>query len=219
MDFLRMPAQWLAQVVPEPLPESPPPAVDNSNVWIILGLVALVVLLLLVILLSRLLGRRGPEPLPKVDLVERLAQYPAPATKPGPRRLTYEGVPVRLRLVVLAPPGRGKYAFSHATLYKILDRLVPGLGFIAAHDEARVRIWPAQLSYEGFKATFHRNTPLPEGEDNPSHWIPVAGRIKVRNKQLLLGLALWTEETTSLPRRMLDPHQWSLVFRVKTIKE
>src|SRR5262245_30831952 len=40
---------------------------------------------------------------PEHNLRERVGEYPPPPGQPGPRQLTVEGVPVRVRLVVVAP--------------------------------------------------------------------------------------------------------------------
>src|SRR5262245_48815305 len=45
---------------------------------------------------------------PEDPLKERLAEYPPPPGKPGSRQLIIEGVPLRLRLVVVAPLGRSR---------------------------------------------------------------------------------------------------------------
>jgi hypothetical protein len=212
MDFLQKPPPWLTDA----LPESARDLLDHGGWWVLLGFVALVILLLVWAILSRLghalFGRR-PMPAPKDDLTEDLAALPA-LTTPGPNRLMYEGVPVRLRLLVLAPAGK-EVGINPATVFQLLDRVVPGLGAIAAHDQAKVRIWPPHLSYEGFAQTFHRSTPRPEGENNVSQWIPLAGRAKIGNQQVLIGLAVWTDSATTLARRTLEPHEWPLVFRIK----
>jgi hypothetical protein len=121
---------------------------------------------------------------------------------------------VRLRLVVAAAAGKNFDPRPREVL-GLLERVVVGLREIAEDDRPRVRVWPTQHSYEGFAFTFHRSTPLPEGEGNPSHWIPIVGRAKVGGQQLLLGLVLWSEEKTTLARRTLKPHEWPLVMRIK----
>src|SRR5436305_15236834 len=70
----------------------------------VVGLVVLLVLAFLPTALSPALagGRsKGDED----GLREKLAEYPPPGP-PGTRRLTVEGIPVRVRLVVVAPLGK-----------------------------------------------------------------------------------------------------------------
>src|SRR5438067_10210550 len=71
---------------------------------VLAGAVAVYVLARLAVGLWHLLvsGRARPE---DGAFKVRLAELPAPPDPPGPRRLTVEGIPVRVRLVVLAPVG------------------------------------------------------------------------------------------------------------------
>jgi hypothetical protein len=213
MELLEKPPPWLTDA----LPESVRDLLDKGGWWVLLGFAALVILLIVWALLSRLgsalFGRRAAAK-PREELQERLADYPPPATRPGANRLIYEGLPVRLRLVVLASAGK-EQGINPELVGAILDRVVPGLGPIARQDQARVRIWPPHLSYEGFAQTFHRNTPLPAGEHEPSSWIPLAGRAKLGGVQVLVGLGLWAENETTLKRRTLEPHEWALALRIK----
>src|SRR5262249_16875334 len=77
---------------------------------------------------------------------------------PGDRRLTVYHLPVRLRLVVVAPAGT-EYTVDPIGVERLLDMVIPGLGAVAFHDKPRVRVWPAQLSHQGFAVSFHRRTP------------------------------------------------------------
>jgi hypothetical protein len=213
MEFLQKPPPWLTNL----LPESARDLLNGGGWWVVLGFFALALLLVVFAMLGRitraLVGRR-PTPPPKENLEEVLASYPPLTAPPSKQRLTYEGLPVRLRLVVLAPAGKDA-VIDPQTVFQLLDRVLPGLGAVGKHDQARVRIWPARHSFEGFGVTFHRNTPLPEGENQPSHWIPLAGRVKLGTQSVLLGLALWTTEKSTLARRTLEPHQWPLALRIK----
>jgi len=69
---------------------------------IVLGAGTVVVVLLLVLLLRAFGGAKKPGGSER-GLQENLAEYPPPPGPPGPRRLLVEGLPVRLRLVVVAP--------------------------------------------------------------------------------------------------------------------
>jgi hypothetical protein len=213
LEHLEKPPRWLLDL----LPESARDLLEQGGWWVVLGFVALVFLLIVWATLSRLgralIGRHRQE-IPTEDLTENLGALRLPANPAGPTQLTYEGLPVRLRLVVVAGAGKA-FALQPKKVLPLLDRVVVGLTEIAEDAPPRIRIWPAQHSYEGFSITFHRSTPLPEGEGNPSQWIPVAGRAILGNQPVLLGLVLWSEERTTLPRRTLEPHEWPLVLRVK----
>jgi len=182
------------------------------------GLLLLAVLLLLLKSLVRSLFRgRAQKRDPQRDLLENLASYPPPFAKPGPNRLTVQGVPVRVRLVVVASAGK-TVTLDEKWVEPMLDQLIRGLGAILKHDQPRVRVWPAQLSSKGFTVNFHRLTKKPEEESEPSRWVMVAGQTPARPRSFLLGLALWADEETNLGRLTLEPDQWTDLLRVKTLE-
>jgi hypothetical protein len=191
---------------------------DGGGWWIVFGVVGLVAVLLLWALVDRTLRalfRRRSISLEESDreFYEDLAQYPPPLPPPDPRRLTLYHLPVRLRLVVLAPVGT-EANIDPNTVDQLLDSVVPGVGAMAVRDHARVRIWPPQPSQQGFMAAFHRRTPRPEAPGRASHWILAAGRAHAGRQAVLLGLALWTEEPTNIGRVVLDQYQWLDVLRI-----
>jgi hypothetical protein len=199
----------------------PPEVRDKLPVeawWGIFAVAALLGLLLLFTLLRALGralfgGRRLPAELPQ-EPVEDLATYPPPPQARGEWDLWVYHLPARLRLVVAAPAG--KYADVDATaVERLLDAVLPGLGATAARDRASIRIWPPQLSKEGFAASFIRRTRRPEPDGQPSHWVLVAGKAMAGPQAVLLGLALWTDEPSNLGRVYLEPHQWFDVLRLR----
>jgi hypothetical protein len=209
-------------VVPKPpkelieaLPEDAAAWLSGWGWYVVLGFGALVVLLLFLGLLSfigRLFARRPRHPAPNLE--ERFADYPPLPPSTGDRRLLIEGVPVRLRLVVLAAAGT-ESVFDENQLDKLLDRVLPGLGGIFNVDKPRVRIWPLQLSSEGFAHHLHRNTIIPEGERQLSRWVVVAGRAKLDDCQVMLGMGLEAIKPTTVGRKTLDTHEWPVVLRVR----
>jgi hypothetical protein len=131
----------------------------------------------------------------------------------GPAGVCVYHVPARLRLVVVAPGGKGVIVQPQTALRQI-DYVVPGLGALIAHDFARVVIWPAQLSRMGFTNSFHRCTPTGLNEEQPSKWILLAGRAEGGGQTLFIGLGLWSETPTTLGRMNLAPHEWLNVLRL-----
>src|SRR5262245_32390828 len=210
MEFITKPPEWLTNQ----LPEGAKSFLENGGWYGVLGFFALVILLLVWAILSRmgsLFEARKKEP--KEDLTEDLAALPAAAPSTGDRRLTIDGVPVRVRLVVVAPTGETELSSRQA--FNLLDKVVTGLGDVASNDKPRIRVWSKQLSYEGFANTFHRSTPIPEGERKPSRWVLVAGRAKAGSDQIMIGLGLQAIKPTTLGRRTLKAHEWAETFRIK----
>jgi hypothetical protein len=197
-------------------PESVRPHLDSPVGYAILALAGLVALLLLVFLVTTLwrilAGGRGKSD--ERGLREKLAEYPPPGP-PGPRRLTVEGIPVRVRLVVVAPVGK-EHAIAEADVAELANGVLRGLGDVLAADRPRVRVWPAQLSRQGFAPIFHREMEKPEPEGRPSRWILVAGPAATSGRKLiLLGLALWADAPNTLGRVTLDTGRWGEVLRIQ----
>lgn len=194
----------LADVLPPP----GQPLIGNNIVFYAAAGGAVLLLLLLILWLRR--GRR-PTLDPQAGLIENLADYP-PAG-PGPQRLFLHGQPLRLRLVVLAPMGKRALPADGA-VEPLLDLVLRGLGDIARQDRPRLRVWPAQLSHQGFAPTFFRLTHRPEPAGKPSPWILAAGPVRAGGQQFLLGLALCADTATDLGNLTLQANQWNEVFRI-----
>jgi hypothetical protein len=206
-----------------PLTDWMPPGIRNLvdvEVWwlifLALGLLALLLVgLTLRGLVRSITRRRGLVRNWDRDLREDLDACPLPTRPPGERLLYAYHVPVRLRLVIVA--GAGKEADVDATaIEKLLERVLPGLGAIAARDRPRIRVWPPQLSHQGFIAAFHRCTPKHEPEGESSCWILVAGRALLGRQPLLLGLGLWADEPNTIGRVNLEAQQWLDVLRLRS---
>jgi hypothetical protein len=195
----------------DPLLQSMPDAVADYGVLIFL-VAALAVLLPVAWYQRRLLqvlvvGRRGggmrfPEP-PEEDL----SQCPMPSEAAGNRRIVVQGIPARARLVVLAPLGTAA-SLEGESMEEILNHLIWGLGTVVGQERPRVVIWPPQLSAHGFSAVFHRLTRKPEADGEPSRWLLIAGPTPPRPRPVLVGLALWTDESTTVGRISMQPTQW-----------
>lgn len=214
MDFLLKPPQALTNN----LPEGVRTFLENGGWLGVLGVGGLILLLLVWKIAAGIMKAFFKKPEKKerkLNLSEDLSAIPQPPPLTGDRRLTVEGVPVRMRLVVLAPAGRA-YEVNPAAVNQILDKIMSGLGQIAQDDKPVVRIWPFQLSYEGFANSFHNNMPVPEGEDEPTRWVLAAGRAQMGNQQIMLGLALQAIKPTTVGRLHLDKHQWSSSLRIRT---
>src|SRR5438552_14829883 len=111
--------KWLQDV----LPESAAELLDGWGWYVVLGFMAVVITLILLGFFSfvRRLFARKPPPSLAPNLEERFAEYPPLKPSTGDRRLTIEGVPVRLRLVVVAPAGK-ESVLDEEHLDKLLDR-------------------------------------------------------------------------------------------------
>jgi hypothetical protein len=187
-------------------------AIAPYRIWLIVGISVVVGLVLLRIALA-LVSRKPRVVDPERHLRENLAEFPPAFGPPGSRQLLIQGVPVRLRLVVLAPAGKQNFVDPDAAV-DILNQVAYGLGGVALVDKPRVRVWPPQLSHSGFAPTFHRRVVRPEPEGQPSPWILVAGPARVGGSPVLLGLAGYADKPTTVGRLNLEEDQWASVLRI-----
>lgn len=209
MDSLLHAPRFLTDLLPEAVRSS------ADLVWYgVLGLAALLALIVLLVILRALFRKRPGKGGHEQNLEEKLGTYPDAKPGTGDRRLLIEGVPVRLRLVVIAPSGTESEA-SIDDVEKVLDKVLPGLSEFCRQDRPRVRIWPRQMSYDGFANHFHRNMIVPEGDGQLSRWAVVAGRVKLGKYQVMLGLALQGIKPNSVGRRTLESHEWQSVLRIR----
>jgi hypothetical protein len=211
---LMKPPGWLLDL----LPQGGKDFLTGGGWFLVLGVVALVVLVIVLLFLRGVLralfggGKKGPD-LEK-GLRENLAEYPPPPGKPGPRRVVIDGQPARMRLVVIAPMGKAA-SIDASKAEQLLEHVNRGLGDFVAKDKPRVKIWPPQLSIDGFRNTFHRLTRKPEPEGKPTRWVLLAGQARVGKQFILLGMALLTDQTNSLGPIMMEPDHWTERLKIK----
>jgi hypothetical protein len=187
-------------------------AIAPYQTWVFAGGAVVLGLVLLRIALN-ILGRKPQAVDPERHLREDLAGFPPAPGAPGSRQLLIQGVPARLRLVVLAPAGRQNFVDPDAAT-DILDQVAYGLGTVAQIDKPRVCVWPPQLSHSGFAPTFFRLVTRPEPDGRPSPWILIAGPVRARGGPVLLGLACYAEKPTTAGRLTMEENQWPSVMRL-----
>jgi hypothetical protein len=196
----------------------------NSGGWLLVAVfVALLVLFVLAwtmrAVFRALFGRRKTAPIDSDrDFTEDLFYCPMPEGHPGVRRLTVYHLPVRIRLVVMAPLGR-EADLDATAVERLLDQVVSGLSDVARRDRPKIRVWPPQLSHTGFATAFHRRMHKPEPDGIASHWVLVGGRAQMGRQPLLVGFAFWADEPNMVGRLTLEPHQWLDLLRLRKTEE
>jgi hypothetical protein len=184
-----------------------------TNNWVPIA-VGAGVLTALLILWRIAAGRKRPHPDLERGLREALAEYPSPPPASA-RRLTVNGTPVRLRLVVVAPTGRQQAPISPDDVPEILDDVFRGLGRYVTADKPRVRVWPPQLSVAGFGPTFHRLVESPDAGSTLSRWVKLAGPARTGKRPILLGLAVLADDPVKLGDVQVETTEWGELLHVE----
>lgn len=189
------------------------------EVWWLLQLIALLAVLLILGHILKGLGRllftrKGKERDWDKGFRVALEECPVPVQPPGEQALSVYHVPVRVRLVVVAPLGK-ELKIEPDEVPVLLNRVFPELGNVIRREEPLILVWPPQLSDLGFVSAFHRRMLKAEADGGPSHWILIAGRALLAKQSLLLGLALWSEQRNAIGRLNLEPRQWLEILRLR----
>jgi hypothetical protein len=205
------------------LPEPVMTFLDKGGWWGVLGVLAVLALLWLRWLVRKLGGAIRPRRKKKkkrrtksvtVNLKENLQKIGHAYTEEGPRQITVRGLPARLRLVVLSSGTRNMGGLSEEMVDRVLDWIKPGLSEVTAGDYPRVRPWPPFYSFNGFATALAANVPIPEPQGDKSHWVVVAGQVKMGRQIIHVGLALYADSPNTLRNIKVQGEQWLSVLGV-----
>jgi hypothetical protein len=212
-----------AEPVTKHLPEPVQDFLEKGGWWVVFGFLAIIILLWLRSIVRRLAGavsrprrkkKRKSKTVP-LKLKEKLKKIGAAYTDPGPRQVTVKGLPARLRLVVLSLGARNSGEVGPEMVDRVLDWIRPGLSEVTANDYPRIVVWPPFYSLDGFAGAFANNVPIPEPRGEQSHWVLVAGQVKMGRAIIQVGLALYTDEESTLRNLKVSGERWMEVLGVK----
>jgi hypothetical protein len=150
-----------------------------------------------------------------INLKENLSQIGEGYTEAGPQQVTVQGMPARLRLVVLSLGTRNAGELSEEMADRVLDWIKPGLSEVTAADFPRVRVWPPFFSADGFTKAFAANVPIPELKGERSHWVLVSGQVKMGKAVVNVGLACYADEPNTLRNLNVKGERWASVLGVQ----
>jgi hypothetical protein len=187
--------------------------IDKVKANWIYGAIGLGVLVALFVLLKIAGGKKKPPDLQKGQR-EDLGEYPPPPAA-GSKRLSANGIPVRVRLIVIAPTGKAQDDISADDVPELLEDILRGLGGFVKSDKPRVKIWPPQLSVAGFAPTFHRLVESPDAEKKSSRWIKLAGPARSGKRPILVGMALLADESCKMGDVHVESTEWAEILQVQ----
>jgi hypothetical protein len=192
--------------------------IDMSSVASIAAILALIALLAVSPRIVRaILGVvRGPGQTAEEAVGLGLEELETRGPPDGSYSMELYGTPVCLRVVVLAPLGRGSELPENEHIPHIMNHFMTGFTkVVAAHHSILVR-WPEQLSASGFQQAFFNHAGLPGDHGRGSCWSAVAGRFSMADSQYLLGLVFSTADADGLGELAVKHEgQWLDVVRIR----
>jgi hypothetical protein len=184
------------------------------------GLLLAGVLLAAVVVWLRRRKRLAPVEPPVADRSIRVTELGEQGPPGAGPRLEFYHLPVRLAALVIAPTGRGNDAPPEDRLAAIVNQIVPGMGAVLEVQRPQVRIWPAQLSSQGFANTFFAQTLLPGDKGKGTPWCAVAGRFEADGQKYQAGLVLRAAAPSNLSHVVVEREsQWMDLVRVRLTRE
>ena len=204
----------LTKYLPEPVQNF----LSTGGWWWVLGVSGLLALFWVRSIVRKFLGVRRRSPRPKgkkrgakvttVKLRENLALVGESYTETGPRRLVVKGLPARLRLVILSMGTKGGGGLSEEMANRVLDWIKRGVAEVASYDSPGVRVWPPFYSSDGFAIALQNNVPIPEPKGSKSHWVILAGEVRMGPSLVHVGLALYAEDENNLRFIQVKNERW-----------
>ena len=194
-------------------------ALEQEQVIVLIGALSagLLTLVLIFVVIRRLLRRPEPPTEPIID--DRFMDVSQLDARGPPNELPVVevyGVQVRVAVVILAPVGRDGSPPDPEELASILEQLVPGFSGAISRDDPIVRIWPGQLSTQGFTNAFFNNVALPGDRGKGTPWCELAGRFTADGKSFLVGLVCCAAQNNALGQFAIQHEgQWNDVLRLR----
>ena len=179
-----------------------------------IGAGVLVALFSLIWIARRRRAERPPtdrEAQPGVDLAALSREGPPPE---GPVLEVY-GTPTRLAALILAPVGRGRAVPPREVVAGLMEQLLPGMQRVVERHHPEVRLWPGQVSAQGFTQAFFNRAALPGQRGKSTPWCSLAGRFRGAGRDYLVGLVCVAEQPNSLSQITIQQEgQWLQALRV-----
>jgi hypothetical protein len=215
--------------VTEHLPQPVQDFLGKDGWWWVLGVSGFFVLLWVRSIARRLTGvahgpkrkkrkKRRAEGSP-VRLREDLKWIGEGLTTGGPQRLAVKGLPARLRLVILSMGNKSGGDLSPEMADRVLDEIMPGLAEVTSYDTPAVRVWPAFYSSDGFATGLEGNLVFPEPKGMKSHWVAMAGDVRMGRLLIHVGLALHAQKANNLRFVKVKGERWLNSLAVEKVPQ
>jgi hypothetical protein len=139
----------------------------------------------------------------------------------GPKQLTVNGVPARLRLVVLGRTLATAGRLSEDEVPRMLNGILHGMAEVMKYDSPRAVVWHDARTHDGFRQKLLERVVFPQAKGEPTPWVLLIGEMPGRESPLLVGLALHRAEESAERVVSVPAGQWRHVlgFRDVSMKE
>jgi hypothetical protein len=225
LDELRAQTAPITKHLPQPVQDF----LDKDGWWWVLGVSGFVALLWVRSIVKRLTGvahkpkgkkrkKRRAKGSP-VKLKEDLKWLGEGFSAGGPQQLVVKGLPARLRLVVLSMGNKSGGDLSEEMADRVLDEIKPDLAEISSYDNPGVRVWPAFYSSDGFATSLASNLVIPEPKGMKSHWVVMAGDVRMGRLLIHVGLALHAQRANNLRFVQVKGERWLNSLTVEKVPE
>jgi hypothetical protein len=98
-----------------------------------------------------------------------------------------------------------------------MDQIVPGLRATVAAHGTQIKLWPPQLSTQGFAHALVAEIPLPGNRGRGTPWCSLAGRFAADGRAFLAGLVMRADGANNLSLSVLEREtQWLELLRCAT---
>jgi hypothetical protein len=126
----------------------------------------------------------------------------------GPKQLTVNGVPARLRLVVLGRTLATAGRLSEEEVPRMLNGILHGMAEVMQYDSPRVHVWHDPRTHDGFRQKLLERVVFPQQKGEPTPWVLLIGEMPGRESPLLVGLALHRTQESSERVVSVPAGQW-----------
>lgn len=215
----------------EPAPNEPMPVWSLDSIrdsitpeiapFVAIGLGAIIALIVAAVLFSvarwLLKAIRKPKAIAVApDLELDVANLPIADVASASPKLEIYGIRSVVVAVVVAPSGRDADEPPKRVAFHLLEAVTPGFGEVLAGHQPLLRIWPAQLSSQGFAQLFFSHARLPGDSGRGTSWTSAAGKVQWKGKSFLVGIVFHAEKPMELGQRVMDHGGlWVEMLRVR----
>jgi hypothetical protein len=210
----------LTKYLPQPVHDF----LDAGGWYLVFGVLFLIALLWLRSIVNKLRGafkakrKKRKKPRTKeiaINLKVKLAKIGEAITDEGPERIIVNGIPARLRLIILSVGSRNSGALHEDMADRVLDWIKPGLAHASTPDYPTVRVWPAYLSADGFSYAVRANVIFPDPEGERSPWGVLIGQVKMGTAIIHVALGFYADQPHTSRTIRITGNQWLNVLNIK----